>query len=195
MPLLSRRPILVVIGVVMKTIHFLALVAAGLVACSSTSPSSSHTDGGAPGSDSASGGCATPDPITGTWKGVSITCNGNPPPAPIQAALAPPNSYEYVFTTSSTGSQVTGTASNGASCMQSIPLTFTYPSHGTLAITEGGTISCSPAGCSPECGTAGGNEVTYSYVLTGTTCDQLVLTSTDENPICTNPVVITATRE
>jgi hypothetical protein len=113
----------------------------------------------------------------------------------IQAVYTAPNSVEYDFSTSKTGSQVVGTATNGKNCTVSIDLTFSYPSPGNLVITNG-SATCSPAGCSPECDVTGGGSVPdYSYVLTGTGCNTLVLTSTNVNPICTNPVVITATRE
>jgi len=179
----------------MKAIGVVASLVLCVLGCSSSStPSSGGSDSG-PGKDSSSG-CATPDPITGTWKGVDITCAGQPAPKEIQAVYTAPNSVEYDFSTSTSGSQVVGTAVEGKSCSISIHLTFSYPSPGNLVITNGAT-TCSPSGCSPDCDTVsdGGSVPDYSYVVTGSDCNTLVLTSTNDNLICANPVVITATRE
>ncbi len=151
-------------------------------------------EGGAAIEAGGEGGCvSTPDPITGTWKMIDVTCAGAPAPAAVQAVYMAPNSLVYMFTSSANGSQVNGDLSGGSACTVTIPLAFTYPSPGNIVISDDGPITCSPAGCYPGCGTTGSMKPSYSYVETG--CNQIVFTSTNQNLICSNPVAITLQRQ
>jgi hypothetical protein len=136
---------------------------------------------------------ATPDPITGTWKITNITCGGAPAPSYVQAVYTAPNSAQYVFTSSAQGSQVNGTVTGSETCTMTFPLAFSYPSAGTIVVSDDGPVGCSPSSCSPACGSTGTLMPRYTYVQTD--CDTLVFTSDGANEVCATPVVYTLERE